>query len=402
MPVLRNPFLVMRLLLALLMTALGVSASIVSVVVQAAEDDRLYNVGVDVTSRSLDDRRQGAAAGLEIMLTRLSGLTVLPQSSALRAARSKPERYYAQYRYYSTNRYDELGTPLTQLNLQFSPRALRSLMVAAKLPLWTLNRPRLAIWLVESTGAGTDLIEDVEHPLLAAVLGRADYRGLPSVVPGLAGLSARSVVNRDAVALRKAAERAGATLMLVGRAEQLGPEEWQVRWSSWGNGAASSVASSGAKSLNLSGTPATASARAVDTVVNALVNQFTVAGGEAGTLELVVENVAAVQDYAELLKYLASRSYIENVTVASLRGDELSLRVNTTGSAEKLMQLLAIDSRLVKSTRSRTRSLPPTSGSTPGLGSAPGSGASEVEYGARTAISVPEIADARLRVAWQG
>jgi len=123
--------------------------------------------------------------------------------------------------------------------------------------------------------------------------------------------------------------------------------------------------------------------------VNTLVNRFTVAGGEAGTLELVVENISAVKDYAELLKYLSSRSYIENVNVGGLRGDELSLRVTTTGSAEKLMQLLAVDSRLVRSTR--TRSLPSSSAPAP----AP-------EYGARTAISVPKIADARLRVAWQG
>jgi len=137
----------------------------------------------------------------------------------------------------------------------------------------------------------------------------------------------------------------------------------------------------------------------VDSVVNALVNQFTVAGGEAGTLELVVENISEVQDYAELLKYLQSRSYIENVNVAGLSGDELSLRVTTTGSAEKLLQLLAIDSRLVESTRPQSvSSLPPSASS----GSAPGLISSDREYGSRDAISVPDIADARLRVAWQG
>jgi len=374
----------------LLFVAILVIALFSPVSARAAQDDRLYNVGVDVASRSLEDRRKGAAKGLEIMLTRLSGLTTLPQSSALRAARRKPERYYAQYRYYSTDRYDDLGQSLTQLNLQFSAPAVRSLMLDAQLPLWTLNRPRIAVWLVETTGGGTDTIEDPEHPLLAAVLGRADYRGLPSVVPGLAGLSQRSVVNRDGSALRSAAQRVGADLMLVGRAEQSGPDEWQVRWSSWGKGAGDS----GRQNLSLSGSPERASTGAVDRVVDALVNQFTVAGGEAGTLELVVENIAAVQDYAELLKYLSSRSYIENVQVESLSGDELNLRVTTTGSADKLLQLLAIDSRLVKSTRTGSRA--PTTGSSPGLI------ATDPKYGARDAISVPKIADARLRVAWQG
>lgn len=398
MPVLRicGPQPIFRLLLGV---ALLATAPFVSLSVTAAEDNRLYNVGVDVASRSLEDRRKGAAKGLETMLTRLSGLTTLPQSSALRSARAKPERYYAQYRYYSTNRYDELGQPLTQLNLQFSPRALRALMLSAQLPLWSLNRPRMALWLVESTASGTEIVDDPEHPVLAAALGRADYRGLPSVVPsisgGLGGLSVRNLVNRETSALRRAADRAGAELMLVGRAQQVGPEEWQVRWTSWGSGSSS-------QNLNLTGSTERATTQAIDKVVNTLVNRFTVAGGEAGTLELVVENISAVKDYAELLKYLSSRSYIENVNVGGLRGDELSLRVTTTGSAEKLMQLLAVDSRLVRSTR--TRSLPSSSAPAPepGPGSEPGTASTEFEYGARTAISVPKIADARLRVAWQG
>jgi len=379
---------------ALLLAAMGLASAEVSA---AAEDDnkRLYNVGVDVASRSVSDRRAGAAAGLEVMLTRLSGLTSLPQSSALSAARRKPERYYAQYRYYSTNRYDELGQPLTQLNLQFSPRAMRSLMLDAKLPLWTLNRPRLALWLAERSGESIDVIEDPEHPLLAAAIGRADYRGLPSVMPGLVGLGSRSVWNRDKTALGSAAEGAGAKLVLVGRAEQLGPDEWQVRWSSWGGG----VSRSNSKNLTLSGSLESVTAPAIDMIANALVNQFTVAGGEAGTLELVVDNIAAVSEYAALLTYLSSRSYIDDVSVAGIRGDELSLRITTTGSAEKLMQLLAIDSRLVESTRPRKLAPSPRSAQ-PSLPSLPGE--SPPEYGSRTAISVPAIADAQLRVSWQG
>jgi hypothetical protein len=250
--------------------------------------------------------------------------------------------------------------------------------------------------LAERSGAGTDVIENPEHPLLAATIRRADYRGLPSVVPGLVGLSSRSVWNRDKAALGAAAQRAGAKHVLVGRAEQLGPDEWQVRWSSWPGGSGSSANS---KNLTLSGSLESVSAPAVDMIVNALVNQFTVAGGEAGTLELVVENIGAVADYAALLKYLSSRSYIEDVSVAGIRGDELSLRITTTGSAEKFMQLLSIDSKLVKSTRPRTLAPSPRASQPAVPALQDGSGP---EYGSRTAVSVPEIADAQLRVSWQG
>ncbi len=378
----------------------------------AADDGRLYNVGVDVASRSLEDRRLGAAAALQVMLTRLSGLTDLPESEALRAAAARPERYYSQYRYFNTSRYDELGQPLTELNLQFSPPAMRSLMLEARLPLWTLNRPRLAVWLTERFGAGNDVIEDPSHPLLAAVLERAQYRGMPTVTPGLMGLNASALWNLDQAALQEAARQQGAEFVLVGRAEQRGPDDWQVDWTSWGGDA---------QQIRLGGSLEAASAPAVDALVNSLVNEYTVAGGEAGTLELIVENVSAVEDYAQVLQYLSTRSYVENVNVAGLIGDELSVLVTTTGSAEKFMQLLAIDSRLIASTRDQLplaqmsrgqnpKALPdpaiaPVFGGSIDGGSIDGSSidsADQPEYGARSAVSVPLIADVRLRLAWQG
>lgn len=353
-----------------------------------AADQLLYTVGVDVQSRSLEDRRKGASAGLEVMLIRLSGLTTLPKSQALASARRTPDRFFTQYRYYATDRYDELGQPLTQLSLQFSPQAMRALMSKAQLPLWTLNRPKVAVWLAERSGNGTDLIEDPTHPLLAAALRRADYRGLPTVVPGLAGVSATAVWNRDQTALRRASERVDAELLLVGRAEQLGPDEWQVRWTTWSNRQG--------KNLTLSGSVSSASDAAVDMVTNTLVSRFTVAGGAASMLQLIVENVSEVDDYAQLLKYLSARSFVKSVSVAGLAGDELTLDVSTTSSPEKFMRLLAVDSRLIESTAPRRlRSLPATNATIP-------VGPDGPDFGSRTAVAVPEIVDAQLRVAWQG
>lgn len=354
----------------------------------SAAGEQLYTVGVDVASRSLEDRRSGASAALDVLLTRLSGLTVLPESNALRAARRTPDRFYTQYRYYATDRYDELGQPLTQLSLQFSPQAVRALIARAQLPLWTLNRPRVALWLAERSGGGTDLIEDPEHPLLAAALARADYRGLPVVVAGLSGVSPASVWGRNQAALQRASSRVDAQILLVGRAEQLGPEEWQVRWTTWSDGQG--------KNLNLSGAVDAATAPGVDMVANALVNQFTVAGGETSLLQLVVENISAVEDYAQVLKYLTARSFVKDLSVARLSGDELTLQISTTSSPEKFLQLLAIDSRLVESTRPRGRQpLPARDAEIPDPAEA-------TDFGARSAISVADIPDALLRVVWQG
>ena len=311
----------------------------------AQSDDDLYSVNVDVPSRSVEDRKAGAAAGLDVVLTRLSGLTTLPQSSVLRRARSAPEGYFSQYRYARTDRYDELGQPLTELNLKFSPPAVRQLMNAAELPLWTLNRPSVVLWLAERAGAGTDLLVDPEHPLLAAAVARGSFRGLPLVVPQLTSVNADSVWRRNRALLDPEAVRLGASITLVGRAEQLGPDDWQVRWSTWGEG------NDEEQNLQLGGDVDKATRRAVDLVANSLVNRFTVAGGQAGTLRLVVSNIAAVADYAQVLNYLGSLSYVEGVVVSGFAGDELALNVSTTSDAAKFVELLRVESRLTEASR---------------------------------------------------
>lgn len=366
---------------------LGLVPHALSATAEEAVDDkaRLYEVSVDVASRSLADRRVAAATGLDILLTRLSGLTALPDSSALTRARRAPDRYYSQFRYVTTERYDDLGQTITELRLKYSPPAVRRLMTSAELPLWTLNRPRVAVWLAERNSGGTDLIDDPSHPLLAAVLGRASYRGLPAVIPGYAGVSASAVWERDQGALQSASDRVDAQLLLVGRAEQLGPESWRVRWTSWSD--------SQRRNLNLSGGLASVSEAAIDMVVDPQVRQFTAAGGAGSTLELVIGNIGAVDDYAQVLKYLGSLGYIETVDVRSLRDDELTLVINTASDMEKLGQLLAVDGRLTPSTRAPS---PPRPNPSPRPFDLPAQTTRPV------IVPVPTIAENLLRVDWQG
>ncbi len=378
----------------LLGALLVVALTPVSAQAAQAEDVRaqLYNVSVDVASRGLADRKVAAGAGLNILLTRLSGLTTLPNSRALSAARRSPDRYYSQFRYVTTNRVDELGQGVTELRLKYSPSAVRRLMTVAELPLWTLNRPRVAIWLAERGAGGTTLIDDPAHPVLGAVLARASYRGLPAVVPGYTGVSANAVWNRDRAALIRASNASDADLQLVGRAEQLGPDNWQVRWTTWTSGQG--------RNLNLSGDLANVSTRAIDMVVDPQVRRFTVAGGAGSTLELVVERVSAVDDYAQVLKYLGSLGYVEKVDVSSLRADELTLLINTASDADKFASLLKSDGRLLPSTRTNrsSQNLGPISSQPPvESASEPGSSA-----GTANVIPIPVVAEAVLRMEWQG
>ena len=315
--------------------------------VAAAADlpPNFYRVNVPVESRSVEDRRSAAAQGLRVMLTRLTGLTEIADTPPIVAATQNPEDYFSQYRYVRTTRYDEWGQLITELQVTFVPAALRRLQAAAELPLWPLNRPRVILWLLEDDGFEAErLISDPEHPLVDALLAHGRWRGLPLVLPfadavDVAKITSREALRGDAAAVARASERYGAQISLLGRAERLDSDSWSVRWSAYQDGRP--------QRLRLSGGLANVALAPVDLIADALVAQFTVAGGSVGNLALEVDGIRSVASYGGVLSYLGGLSYVSEVSVRELRGSRLLLDVTTGSDAAKFLQLLAVDARLI-------------------------------------------------------
>ena len=338
------------LLLGLALLPIALAAEQAPVANGNEVDQALFDVQVDVRSRSLEDRRRGAQRGLRQVLTRLTGLQDVPDSAALDAALEAPERYYTQYRYISTDRIDDLGAPVTTLRLRFAAPALRRLIGAADLPLWTLRRPTVAVWLVERQGSEAVFVTDPEHPLLRAVLEQARRRGLPVLLaPGSEAavrVTAADVWRAREVPLASASRALGASLVLAGRAEALGPdlvpgaepEDWRARWVTW--------LDDEPRRLSLAGPPDQVGAPVVDSLADALANRFTVAGGQRGVLRVRVDRIGSVADYAAVLSYLMGLSYVDSTQVVSLQGDQLVLDVATGSGAAQFLDLLGVDNRL--------------------------------------------------------
>ncbi|MEM7220661.1 MAG: DUF2066 domain-containing protein [Pseudomonadota bacterium] len=315
----------------------------------AALPDNFYRVNVPVASRSAEDRRTAAGQGLRVMLTRLTGLTDVADSPPVAKATANPEDYFSQYRYVRTQRFDDWGQPITELEVTFVPAALRRLQAAAALPLWPLNRPRVVLWLLEDDGGEQRLISDAQHPLADALLAHSRWRGLPMTLPGgdavdVANITARAALRGDPEALARAGARYDAQISLLGRVESLGDDNWLVRW----------TAQQGERPqrLRLSGGLANVALAPVDMIADALVAQFTVAGGRGGQLALEIAGIASVAAYGGVLKYLGSLSYVSEVAVRELRGSSLLVDVTTGSDAAKFLQLLAVDARLVAIERS--------------------------------------------------
>ncbi len=327
---------------ALMLAFLGLLTPLLS---RATHADDLYDVRVAVASRSVEDRKLGASEGLRVMLSRLSGQVNLALGSVeVRKALAAPDRYYNQYRYRATDRYDEWGQPITELRLRYSANAVRRLLDEASLPLWTLNRPTLVVWLAERAGSGTDLVGDPLHPVLRAVAARAALRGLPLVIPkmdavDLAAVDIRDLSRSNLSVLTAASRRYEADLLLIGQAEQLDADNWRVNWTSWDRGTS--------RNLSRTGSATVVATAPIDGVTDALVRRFTVAAGQSGILRVRVTGIDSIGDYAALLDYLGGLSYVKSVAVVSLIAPDLVVDIATGTDGQRFMELLEIESRLV-------------------------------------------------------
>ncbi len=323
---------------------------------QEAEDDWLLEVEIPVASESAADRRSAEVVALLEVLSRLTGLSQVPNSRVVQAALGQPNRYYVLFTYDT-----RFGAEVTRVvRFRFSEDALRALAVRAGLPVWSSRRPLLVAWMVvEEEGERSMLSADSDHPARTAFARRARQRGLPVMFP-LMDLQEQMRVSPVAVwggftdDIVTASERYGAEAVAVGRISQSATGRWLARWDVTLPRAAADRFSDQLR-FEFEGSSAEAVVEPlVERLTDLLAARYSVfSGSRIATHWFRVRGVIDVETYARFLRYLDDLGPVEQVDVMRVEGDQLTVRVRGIGSMETLMQIFELDRRLVLSPRRR-------------------------------------------------
>ena len=318
----------------------------------------LYQIDVPVASQNAADRKAAASSGLLSVLSRVSGLSSVPRNAEIAAALAQPQRYYTAYNYSSvpTNAGNQM-----QVSFSFQRDAVVALAYAAQLPLWWEARPEIVVWLaVEQNGRRTLLNAASDHPLVAQVLAYAQQRGLPVQFPILdltdqLAVSTSDVWGRTS-AIDDGSARYGADIVLVGRFRQ-----------QMGTSGANSVAAQGlGREAVFTGdwefwfaeqpvtvpvkaqTVPTTAAAGLQGVAELLTSRYAVLPRGLQTTSLQVADVNSVQRYAQLISYLGTFEFVQNLQVKSVADGLVYLSLQTHAKPEQLALLLTAQARLVK------------------------------------------------------
>jgi uncharacterized protein len=309
---------------------------------RAAKVDWLYNVDVAVANQSAQELGVASREALLVVLRRVTGLVDVPLNEAVTSALKSPQRYYVEYRYR-----EETG-PLVPGQSAMTKRLLlsvRSLITEAGLPLWSSNRPTTVTWIVVAENAERTLLGSSDpNPLLDAMRGRAQERGLPIVVP-LMDLDEQLEVTPAVVwggmfdVLERASGRYTADDILVGRITHAPTGAWSADWQI-------GQQDSGRRFTIDSATAEQAGAAIVDRLVDDLVARYAVYGGSAQQLQIRVDGISDVGDYGALLAYLGSLEFIDSVGVQEVNRSGVLVSLATRTPWDRLRDLLALDGRL--------------------------------------------------------
>ena len=315
---------------------------------QATIFEDLYLAEVYVTGQNNQQLRIGARAGLLQVLIRVAGTTDVQQSSLIGNALRNPAMYYSQYSYKSTNvKFQIAGVMVAAkiLRLSFEPSAIARLLRDAGFPVWGSNRPSILLWIALSDEQGRRLISNSDTSgLFTSLSNQASQRGLPIFFPLLdledeMKLSTAEVWGSFFSRIEQASYRYNPDCLLSGRIQKSESGQWTGNWSykiddNWLN-----FTNSAYNTEDLV-------AGIVNLLADSLAERYAI-GSARSSVELRIESIDSLADYAAVLKYLQSLMPVLDSFVAQVRDSEVLFRLNTEGQIEQLIEIIDLDKKML-------------------------------------------------------
>lgn len=319
---------------------------------QAATELNLYQAEA-IVSEAADQQEIGEAidTALEQLLIKVTGKTQVSDYPAVMQALQDSGNFLASSRFTAS---DELWTnilgepvPTKTINLTFDKGRVEALLLQNRLPVWGERRPDVLVWLAKRTDGRDGILADTDGSTLATVLAaETERRGIPYVLPimdlqdalalsfaDLFGLFSRDI---EAASLRYEPE-----VILAGRIIDRGNDRYSADWLMLFKGERLRLPV-------LAGTLEEVVAQGVDLVTRRLAEQYALVLNPLllNQLALEVQGIQALQDFAELERYLSSINLITQATLSAYNEERVAFNLQISGDQSQLRDILALDGQL--------------------------------------------------------
>ena len=317
----------------------------------AEQLDWLYETEHRVNGQGIQERERAITDGLRTVLTRVSGLRILPTDNPEVDEAFRNASVYSLETAYLRSEPNQLGIdeaatdPSTRefrLLVKFSPTAIQSLIRESDLPIWSSHRPRVLL-IVSIVSDHNRLIIGglTEHPIQQVIQRTAKARGIEVSQP-LMDLPDRSRLKEGTVAFDLAQEwqllrrRYATDIVSTARIDPRELGSFRV----WLN---ESRLEDKAPQLFDADSDLAAAEELVHRIANSLAARYSVQSTEDTSLHLSVRGIHTGTAYLSLLDYLARWEFIENVLLSRIEGGIMEFELRTGSTWDQLSSYLQND-----------------------------------------------------------
>jgi hypothetical protein len=294
---------------------------------QAAARPDLFQAPTPLADRSEAGYTAAFQTALKGVLVKVTGRRSVDGDPALAPLIAEARRYVQQFH----------PTADGQILVAFDGTALERWLAQNGLPIWGRDRPVTFVWLGVQSGApdgGTIVTRDDASELKSLIDAEAAARAVPLAWPTAADLQSNHIDyaalgTMPPTALADIAHRLGGEGVLVGHATGANAAA-TVRWTHVYQD----------RSSEFSGL-----LEGVDRAADTYAGLFA-ASGSFVPVDIEVDGISDVKDYASVETYLGTLALISHVDVQSLSGDTVRFHLSARGGLEPLERAFALNGLL--------------------------------------------------------
>lgn len=308
----------------------------------------IYNAQVAIEDQSERQVLNAQKMGFSKVLIKATGQADSVKNPVIRAALKNAQSYVQQFSF--TTKLNK-GKSQAVIELAFDKLKVNQLVIDAGLPIWGAERAAVLVWLVEDTKGFRQIINDVDHKVVAQIRTQADDRGMPILWPLLdiddqLAIQVGDLWGLFAEPIKSASNRYKADAILVGRIFQDTQGLWQARWSFWLDDIEQQWSS---QTFELDALADSVSDRLTSGLVAKFALSTSVKNLDDTALETVilkVDEVVQFEDYVELREMLQGLSGIQRVQLYSASGRTLEFKLYTQSNLAKIKSIVDLKRRL--------------------------------------------------------
>ena len=307
----------------------GLLSLITAIAANADVVDNLYIAEVPVENQTLEIRQAAITTGMQDVLVRISGRSLVLSVTPVEEALLQPKRYVQRFRYFDKK---VAGVQKKHLRVEFDKNAINKLLRDNRLPVWGRNRPSTLLWLViDNRRSRTLLTNDRQIAARQHLEGQAARRGLPLSLP-LYDLTDRSNLKISDVwgnfedPIMRASARYDSEAVLVGRVYKTYSNSWSGRWTLYSEGRRFDWESEG-------DTIQQALLPGISSTTDYLSNRYVQNDDESdsGQVLLKVTGLGTLKAYTRTVKYLDSLDVVKEVHPYVIEPDNVIFKLSSRG-----------------------------------------------------------------------